>query len=1137
MKYRDLLLVKSLLLALVLAIMGGVSPALAQSVTGGLQGTVTDEQKAVLAGVEVRLKNEATGTEASTTTNENGIYRFPALQPGVYSVTVNAEGFKTAEVTQVGVKLGVEVSLDVLMQVGVKGEIVEIVGGEVTIERESSQISANYDTRKVAELPNSVAGGGIDTIALLTPGVVAPDDASFSNSNGTNISSNGGRGRSNNFTIDGQDNNDISVAGPAVNINNTDAVQEFQIVTNNFSAEYGQSSGAIVNLITKGGTNDLHGTVSYFYRNRKLFDTLTTLERRSNKGEADPLLNNTFGFSLGGPIKKDKLFFFYSYQGVREASSVFVQSGPGAQTPTPNGIRALQSISTPAIANVLALAAPFNQPIGNPTVQLDNNGRPITRIVTISNVAVEFAAIQRNVPSPFEENFSTLRFDYQINEKNRFTGRYLYQKQESGNATGSFTNGFLVDVPARSQQFGVTLVSQLSPRIVNEFRFNYSRLRVNFGGNQIGNVPKADSAENAIASIGQPAGFIGFGIANNLPQGRLNDNFQFLNNFSITLGRHSIKAGVDIKRRLTDSNFLPNQNGSFTFSTFTRFVQNNPNNARIAFGEKVLNFTETDQFYYFQDDIRVRDNITLNVGIRYENTGQPYNVLNELTTRRESDPNTAFFNPALPLEARVVPKVDTDSNNFAPRFGFAYSPRFAKAIFGDNKTVFRGGYGISYDLAFYNILINSASASPAVLATTIVGVQGLLPLDPTGPGVRAALMPRAPLRQLDPRTLVRTDVANDFHSPYTQQFSFGMQRQIGNNTIAEARYVGTHSVGQFQSVNGNPDFRALARDFPNLVPAGVRPSQVNGRLIEGQGLLRTRINGASSIYHALQTSLNTRFANQLTLGLSYTFSKQIDNASEIFGSFGGGSTIAFSQNPFDTTGAERGLGAYDVRNNFAMNFIYDLPLFRDQKGVVGKVLGGFQFNGTYFARPGQRYTPVQFAFTSPFTDQAFNSTFSGTLETLRPFLGNPNASVLLVAIDDVTADLFFGTGPSPTGYFTLNSLQSATSSGPVAVSPNDVRFIINTEETARRFGNPFGDVGRNTVKGDNLSRGNFGIFKNTKFGERLNLQFRAEFFNVFNHPNKGVPDPFIDDAGTTFADVNENSGGRRTIQFGLKLIF
>jgi hypothetical protein len=371
-----------------------------------------------------------------------------------------------------------------------------------------------------------------------------------------------------------------------------------------------------------------------------------------------------------------------------------------------------------------------------------------------------------------------------------------------------------------------------------------------------------------------------------------------------------------------------------------------------------------------------------------------------------------------------------------------------------------------------------------------------------------------------------------------------MQRQFGDNTVAEARYVGTRSIGQFQSENGNPRFDALFRDFPSFVPAGVRPSPATvgcgnctGRLIGGQALLRRRINGATSDYHSLQVQFQSRLKNQLTVGVAYTYSKQIDNVSEIFGTIGGGNTIAFSQDIFNTTSSERALGAYDVRNNFALNFIYDVPAFRAQKGVVGKLLGGYQLTGTYFARPGQRFTPIQFSFGSPYTDNLFNSSFVGTLETLRPFIGNPKASPLTVAIDDVTADAFFGTGSSPTGYFSLNALQDPNNPSAVPVSPNDVRFIVNTQESALRFGRPYGDAGRNSLMGDNLSRGNFGFFKNTKIGERVNIQFRAEMFNVFNHPNKGVPDPFIDDAGTTFADVNENSGGRRTIQLGLRIVF
>jgi outer membrane receptor protein involved in Fe transport len=1140
MKYRDFSLVKSLLFGLGLVLIAGVMTAYGQKVTGGLQGTVADESKAVIAGAEVVAKNVGTGAESSTTTNENGLYRFPAMTPGVYTISVVAPGFKRSEITQINVKLGVDSSLDVGLQVGGQTEVVEVTGGEVVIERETSQISQNYDARKVAELPNSVAGGGIDTIALLTPGVIAPDDAAFSNSNGTNISSNGGRGRSNNFTIDGQDNNDISVAGPSLFIDNPDAVQEFQIVTNNFSAEYGQSSGAIVNLITKGGTNDFHGSAAYYHRDRKLFSTLTSAERRSGKKEADPFLDSTFSYSIGGPVVKDKVFFFHSFQGIREAASFFTQSGSNGLTPTLNGIATLKQFADPAIANVLNFA-PFNVPLGNPQIQPNVPARLVSVTIRGTAVPVEFSGIQRSVPTPFEENFTTNRVDWNINSKARLFGRYLYQKQESGNATGRFAAGYVVDVPARSQQLGATFIYQLSPRVVNETRFSYSRLRVDFGGNQLGNIPSSTSADQALVGVNQPAGFLAFGVQNNLPQGRLNDNYQFQNNISLVLGRHSLKAGVDVKRRLTDSNFLPNQNGTFTFTTLTRFAENNPNNASIAFGPNVLNFTETDQFYFFQDDLRLRDNLTLNVGIRYENSGQPINVLNELTTARESDATTAFFNPSLPLETRVVPKIDTDNNNFAPRFGFAYSPRFLKSIFGENKTVFRGGYGIAYDLAFYNILLNVSTATPTVLAATLAGAPGLFPSDPTGPGVRAALQPRFPFRQLNPNFLNQTRVANDFHAPYTQQFSFGLQRQFGDSTVLEARYVGTKSIGQFQSVNENPRIDAVARDFPQFLPPGVKGSPATpgcgnctGRLIAGQALIRDRINGAISDYHALQVQFQTRLRNQLTLGAAYTFSKQLDNVSEIFSTLGGGVTNAFAQDPFDQVAGERSFGAFDVRNNFALNFIYDIPAFRAQKGVAGKLLGGYQLTGTYFARPGQKYTPIQFFFGSPYTDNLFNSGFIGILETLRPFIGNPKAPVGTVALDDVTVG-----ASSPTGYFSLNALN--TTGALVPVSPNDVRFIVNTAETAKRFGRPYGDAPRNTLLGDNLSRGNFGFFKNTKVGERVNIQFRAEFFNVFNHPNKGVPDPFVDDAGVSFTDVDEDydgsGGGRRTIQFGLRIIF
>lgn len=1108
-----------LLLVLAVLVSGAFSLAFGQSATGAIRGTITDQTGAVIAGAEVKLRNNATGAETSSVTNESGIYRVPSLNPGQYTIIISAAGFKKSELKDVTVRLGVESTYDTQLQPGGSEEIIEVSAGEVYIEKTQSQISNSFEADKITELPNNTAGGGIDAVALLTPGVVAPDDgASFGNTNGANISANGARARSNNFNIDGQDNNDISVTGPSVGINNSDMVQEFQIITSNFSAEYGQASGAIINIVTKGGSNEFHGTAFMYHRNRKTLDTLTSLERRSKLKEPPPLINNTFGFTIGGPIKKDKLFFFGSFQGIEQRSSFLQQSQASGLTPTPAGLATLNSVLPSDIRNVLNALAPFNQPLGNPTIQ-EGTVRIINVNVGGRTVPVQFSGIQRLIPTPNEEREYATRIDWNVSDKMRMFGRYLIEQSTFVNAVGNFNNGFVVDVPSRSQQVGVTAIYTFSPNAVNEFRFNYSRLRVDFGS---GSLPPSTEADQAPAFFNLPAPFIDLGAAVNLPQGRLNNNYQFYNLFSYTAGKHSLKMGLDFKRRLTRSNFLPNQNGTFNFSTFDRFANDNPNSAVIAFGNNTVNFSEFNQYYFFQDDWRIRDNFTLNLGIRYENSGQPINVFNDITTKRESDPSTAFFNTNVPLEDRVVARAKNDNNNFAPRIGFAYTPRFFKSLFGEDKTVFRGGYGVAYDVAFYNILLNVSTSTPVVLLATLPGTPGLVPGTPFGPGVRSTLQPLVPLRTQDPRLLTRTRVAADFRSPYTQHFSFGMQRELNSRMVLEVRYVGSQTTGQFQSINANPLVRTLAADFPSFLPAGVTPA-ANGRRFN-QGLIRERVNGASATYHGLQVRYDARFSD-LFYGVSYTFSKQIDNASDIFF----GNTSAFPQNPFDPGAGERALGDFDARHNLALNFNYNLPLFKSQQGVVGKLLGGWQLSGTYFARPGSRYTPAQFFFGSPYADNAFNGTFTGTLDNLRPFIGNPKAPVTKVGIDAATAGV-----RSPTGFVDLGELNNGNV---VPVTPNDVRFIVNTAVTARMFGSPYGNAGRNSLQGDLVSTGNFGLFKNTRIGEKFNVQFRFEMFNVFNTQNFGVPDPFIDDAGSTFADFTQNSGSRRTLQFGIKLQF
>jgi hypothetical protein len=669
--------------------------------------------------------------------------------------------------------------------------------------------------------------------------------------------------------------------------------------------------------------------------------------------------------------------------------------------------------------------------------------------------------------------------------------------------------------------------------------------------------------------------------------------FQVADTFSWTKGSHTMLFGADIRDLDNSVPFLPNINGAFRFNSTTRIAQNFPNFVTLGAGEPTISYKERDQFYFFQDDWRVTDNLTLNLGIRYEYTGAPINLLNEITVARESDPARALWRQSLPIEDRTVPRVPVDKNNWAPRIGFAWSPRFgnggmSRFFFGENDaTVIRGGFSVAYEPAFYNILLNVSTSAPTVFLNTInnTGTGAApgfrLPSDPTGDVVRSALGSFLERDTFDPRWLAQTIVGEDFHAPHSRQWSFGIQRQVNRNNVAEIRYVGNSGHGLFQTVNRNPFIANLVNGFtssgfgsttfvfpgfPNLVPAGVTMNPFNGnvpgtpdneaaddgRIVPGRGLIRSRENTGSSIYHGLQARYNGRLANQLTLGASYSFSKTIDNASEIF-SFG---EIAIASNPFDVENNERGLSGNDRPHAFSTNFLYDVPWFKNQQGFVGKTLGGWQLNGTYVLTSGRPFTPSQFfnVFGLPtYQDFLFTASFFG-FDNIRAFTGNRNAPRDAVGITDVDTS-FFGFAefaPSPTGFYSLNELNRTGNLVPV--TGNDVRFILNGPGAARLFGNPFGNVARNSERGPALNILNLGIFKNTKISERVNIQFRAELFNALNHPNPGygvaveetLPDTFIEDAGlygvggnfrTGFNDRRGMELSSRRVQFGIRIVF
>lgn len=1196
----------SVLLCLLICLAFTVQQASAQATSGILKGTVVDPNGEVVPGASVTAKNEATGVETSTTATGSGIFVIPNLIPGTYSVNVKpSTGFKAKTISNVAVRLGLETDLKVDLEIGSAQETVTIISGGEELASTNSEISTNFETRKVNDLPSNAAGSGIDTLALNVPGVT-PGFGNV-NSNGITLSVNGNRARSNNFSIDGTDNNDLSIGGPSYFVSNEEIVEEFQIITNNFSAQYGRNQGAIVNIVTKSGTNGFHGSAFEYHRNASLLDAMTNIERRtSTRSKRDKFINNFFGGTLGGPIIKNKLFFFGSYAGIRSRQN-FTSRGTQiavlasefsrlrAAFPGNAAIQALTSQSAFALTNFGTVRP---RPDRTPTtVCISAIATDCPASPAAWNPATTYAAAfpEREFALPFKQNEVTIRGDWNATSRDNVSVRYLWQDNVTGNALGG-SNGFTGDQPATSKNLSGFYTRQLSSNISNNFQATFQQLSVIFGGGctdpLTGCIPDPAEIANSYTSIvfGGVTGANGtalqtMGGATNLPQGRIVDVYQFSDKVSWIAGAHTFTFGADVRYLKNSVPFLPNINGVFRYNSRAALATNTPSNITLADGNPQLSYKEWDQFYFIQDDWKVLRNLTLNLGVRYEYTGQPINLLNSITTERESDPAKALYRQSLPIEARIVPAIPSDKNNFAPRLGFAWSPdfgegnRFTKFLFGDaDDTVIRGGFSIAYDPVFYNIMLNISTSAPVVILDTFTNTVPM-PVDPTGATVRNAAASRLRRNTFDPRLLAQTVVSPDFHSPYSQQFSLGIQRQINSNNVFEIRYVGNRGKDLFQTNNANPQYANLYNGFtanvagvPTVFPSfrnllgNVPAPQVcvndpgtpddesacNGRLLAGRGLIRSRENTGSSQYDSLQTRYNGRFINKsLIFGASYTFSKALDNASEIF-SFG---ENAIAQNPFDVEQGERSFSGFDRRHAFSMNLIYDLPFYRNQSGFVGKLLGGWQINSTYNLASGRRYTPEQFRnqnFAS-YQDNGFTGTFFG-IDNLRPFLGNPNADVRTVGItvtDARLSGLVTATQTSPTGFFLLNDLNRIVGGQRVLtpVSPNDVRFIFNGPGAAAVFGTPFGNVPRNSVLGPALNQVNMGVFKTTNITERVKIQFRAEAFNLLNRPNAGfgvatstganpgLPDLLLENAGVLFADKNEINQSSRRIQLGVRVIF
>lgn len=1149
--------------------------AFAQGITtGGLTGVAVDQLGAVVPNASIVATNVVTGAKMTQSTREDGGFSLLAMPTGGYTITFSAPGFGDVIMKDVIVNVGARDLGKITFKPSNVQTTVEVTEANPIIVVNEGQVSTTFETEQLSNLP---LNNGFDKVTLLEPGVTQTHDSSFSNNNGASFSVNGQRGRSNNFEIDGQSNNDNSVAGPQVFFGNQDAIAGVQVITNNFSAQYGRNMGAVVNYLTKTGTNSIHGTAFEFYQGnwgeaflqgeKAAVRGYCASGQSPDTGCLEPTLarfvDNRFGGTIGFPIMKDKLwafgsvFFDRNHQGAGTYSS-----GNGTLFPTPTSLTALIAAGSGngAVAS-LANSGPYSIKTGNP-----HPGAVVTtKNYTVNGVTVpvDLAPVIRQVTGQSNDEELMGRLDWQPTTKDHVFVRYYYQDNPTlgvydGASTSVLAAGAWWDVPGTTHSIGADLTHTFSPTWVNQIRYSFQQAKILF---QSGAQPECtvNTPDKCNSSIALGSGYLGYGYSNTYPQGRTVKNTQVQDNATWSHGRHTVYLGGEWSFQNSPNPFLPNYNGTFSASSLQNFL-NGAGTLQLADGNYTIHFTEPDAAAYLQDDWKVTSDLTLNLGLRWEFFGQAVNLLHDDTMQREANASTAFWSTSLPLAQRTFPSVPENYKNFQPRFGFAYAPN--KVI---PRLAVRGGFAVNFEPAFYNMFLNSATAAPVVNLGSITcsKTNPCLPSSgTTGADIRSANLDKIP-RGVNPNSRNQTLVSPDFHNPYGESWSLGVEWGPNNNIAFEARYAGNHTIGLFQSLNANPDLLSTAQAYPDVISPSIFCTTAGaigiGRTDCNKANVRERANTSFSIYHGLQLSVQARNYHHLNATFGYTYSKTIDNASEVYGTFGGGSTSAFAQNPFNTNGGERALSGISIPHVASASFVYDVPVFEKQDGFIGKLLGGYQLNGVWMYDVGQPATAYQFGYDyynalgyyvglASYCDYRFASSFNGGYSTCRPVLSNKkapgNSSGIYLNPDSAEA---LGIG---SGYYTLGSILDYENGDtdangnyimPVATTKDAVKWLYNNTDYADMVGNPFPGVGRSTLRAHGWDSVDASIFKSTKIREGYTLQLQFNATNVLNHRLLGTPDPEIDDVmfgSESFWNSDWNYGeNARQVQLGARIIF
>lgn len=1052
---------------------------LPQTFRGTILGTVTDRTGAVVSDAKVTVKNVATGLERTTQTGVAGSYTITELPLGTYSVSISQSGFQTALTTGVVVDVAAVRRVDVQLQTGKVSETLEVSGETLPqVETTTNDLGGVLTSQKIENLP--VNGRDYTKLIYLNPGVAgSPDQITDSPGSFGEFTMNGARGRSNNYLLDGTDMNDGYRNDPAINeagvfgtpatILPIDAVAEVRVLSN-FQPEYGRNAGGVVNIVTKSGTNALHGTAVEYFRNNAL--DARNYFNFSSQPQA-PFHNNQFGGSLGGPIIKDKAFFFLNYEGQQESVGV-VTLGCVPVGTAPDGSLSPSQATDPVIANLLA-RHPWPAP----------------------NLGVTAPCPNSSVISPSFNRLNSViaKVDYNFNKSNLLTGRYYFGDSTQSfplalTASGGQLPGFNTYTPTRVQLVSISYVHNIGLDKVNELRYGWNRFAEGFfpqdqafHPSSIGLCSAASTsacAGSGNTDSGLPIilvkGVAQLGSNSGNPRSRVDTNNQVIDDFSWKINNHNLKFGFDFYRTSVQQVFGKYLRGRLQFNSIADFLSGTVDGGFQYFGDSTRHTSENNFGLYFQDNYRVTPTLTVNYGLRWDYFGVVGEKNNLFSNVTNFDGAAGTFTLTQVGQPGLNQLYQPDYKNFAPRVSIAWD------MGGRGTTVVRAGFGVFFDAFSQDFFMGHLPYPPFFdpgVAYNPIGVSQIIPSSVTG-----TIVPGLPVFGTPSCSSLECDVFafdRNIRTPYMENYNLNIQRQLTNKAVLQIGYVGSqgHRLFRFFDLNqpgqtaiNNCDLGLLAGCTPGIhsFSSAARPFLNNP--YSAFYVLQENATGKSN-YNSLQASFRVNTWHGITSIANFVWSRSMDNSSD------GEDFEPNAAQPNDSTrpSLEYGPSNFNVPKRFTWIFAYDLPKIG---GSWNRLKNGWGMNSSVTLQNGQ---PFQFNYN-------FEGDFSGSGEgddrpdLVGPVVYHPH---------------------NPTNYVDLSSFAIPCTVTAATGSASDC--IPGTRH--------FGTLGRGSLNGPSFKQWDLAIYKSTPITERVNLQLRAEFFNVLNHPNFANPflPAFIADPG------------------------